>query len=74
MDTKTLLDAALNRELSALSAQTRISAPQLARQMLRLIDDPAAIAANPTECRILRERRDKQRQVRSARTLHTPLV
>lgn len=73
-DTKELLDAAIRQELHALAAHSRLSAPTLARLTLQLIDDPAAVAAHPIECRILRERRDQQRQVRSARTLHTPLV
>jgi hypothetical protein len=72
--TKNLLDAAIRQEWDALAAHTALSAPELARLTLQLIDDPAAVAAHPIECRILRERRDQQRQVRSARTLHTPLV
>lgn len=74
MDTKTLLDAAINKALPALSAQVGVSAPLLARRVLQLIDQPEVIAAHPIECRILRDRRQQRRDTRSARTLHTPLV
>lgn len=71
---KDLLDAAIRQELDALAAHTALSAPTLARRMLQMIDDPAAIAAHPIECRILRERRDRGRADRSARGLVTPTV
>ena len=69
-DVKQLLQAALNNSLSALAADTGQSAPRLAQQMLRAIQDPDVVAAYPAECRQLAARRDAARQ--SRRTPATP--
>lgn len=45
------------------------SAPVLAREALRLADDPQAVAAHPRATRVIRERRDASRAARSSRGL-----
>ncbi len=70
-DVRQLLQAALNNSLSALAADTGLSAPRLAQQMLRAIQNPDVIAAYPAECRQLAARRDAARR-RRTRTTTSP--
>lgn len=46
-----------------------VSTAALAREALRLADDPAMAAQYPREVRAVRERRDRMREARSARLL-----
>lgn len=58
IDTTHLLRAALEHRLNDLAAHTGVSARTLAELAQHLIDDPAVVAAHPTECGRLRARRD----------------
>lgn len=69
VDPKRLLEAALAGELSRLSVEVGESAPALARQAVRMLNDPAVVAAFPIECRMLTERLERQRRARSRRRL-----
>ena len=46
-----------------------VSTAALAREALRLADDPAMAAQYPRQVRAVRERRDRMREARSARLL-----
>jgi hypothetical protein len=70
IEPKTLLDAVLRRDLTALSVDTGISAPRLTQLALHAIEDPQVIEAHPAECRQLAARRDAARTARSARGGH----
>ena len=74
IDAKTLLLATVEGRLPALSVETGVSTPELARQALRLLEDPAVVAAHPIECRLLAERLEHARQTRSARRLTTRIT
>lgn len=46
-----------------------ISEATMAQEALRLADDPKVFADFPRQCRMIRERRDRQRAARSASLL-----
>lgn len=66
-DVEQLLKAALSNSLCVLAADTATSAPRLAQQMLRAIQDPDVVARYPAECRQLVARRDAARAERRPR-------
>lgn len=65
IDTGRLLQAAIDRDWTYLSAETHLSPTRLAQLAMRSIDDPAVIAQYPVQCRILASRRDQARRERS---------
>ncbi len=67
IDAARLLTASLERRLPQLATEVGVSTPRLAQLCLRLIDDPAVIAAHPIHTRQLRDRRDLARAARAAR-------
>lgn len=66
MHTEDLLAALVTGRVQALAVRTGVPATRLAQAGLRLLDDPQAAVRWPREIRVLRERRERRRQARSA--------
>lgn len=59
------LAAVVDHDVDTLAFRLGVSGPALVQEVLRLIDEPSVIVANPRPCRILRERREAGRALRS---------
>ena len=59
------LAAVVDHDVDTLAFRLGVSGPALIQEVLRLIDEPSVIVANPRPCRILRGRREAGRALRS---------